>query len=104
MRLRSAALPPRICPTGIDPSRVIRLILDGTVARVRLDRKATSIARQSKVGVFKIEAHDLIPAARDCAAARRNQIECLSHAMPRRDTALSGSLGNVRDPLLHYFD
>jgi putative transposase len=35
---------------GLDPG-VVRLILDGTVVRVRLDRKATSIALLVVIGV-----------------------------------------------------
>jgi hypothetical protein len=40
----------------------------------------------------------LLPAARDCGAAHRNEIEGLSHAMPRGDAALFRSLNTIAKP------
>jgi hypothetical protein len=45
-----------------------------------------------------VEPRDLLPAARDCGAAHRNEIEGLSHAMPRSDAALFRSLNMIAKP------
>ena len=48
---------------------IVRLILDGTVVRVRLDRKATSISLLVVIGVRE-DGQKVLLAVRDMAARR----------------------------------
>ena len=54
---------------------IVRLILDGTVVRVRLDRKATSISLLVVIGVRE-DGQKVLPAVTWAARRRRRGVRC----------------------------